>query len=233
MAARRHTLDNGLNVLVESSRHAPVAAVQVWIDAGAADETRAQAGLAHLHEHMLFKGTRRFGVGQVAREIEASGGEINAWTSFDQTVYHTVSAIDELATSLDILSDVVSQPLFDPDELSREIEVIIEEIRRAEDSPARRLSRGLFETAFRQHPYRFPVLGNMDSVRSFKRDDVTEFFSQFYRPQNATVVVVGDREERELLDEVERYFGGWRGAGASPRPERTVEPPQNELRIVP
>ncbi len=233
MSARRYTLENGLKVIVEASRNAPVAAVQVWINAGSADEREDQAGLAHLHEHMLFKGTKRRGAGQVARDIEASGGEINAWTSFDQTVYHTVSAVDELDTSLDVLSDVVCEPSFEHAELAREIEVIVEEIKRAFDSPARRLSRALFENVYRRHPYRRPVLGTIDSVRSFTRDSVLEFFENFYRPENATVVVVGDREEEELFERVAEHFSGWQGKGTLKRPDRPRETFRPQLRLVP
>ncbi|MEM6531568.1 MAG: pitrilysin family protein [Myxococcota bacterium] len=232
MGARRHVLDNGLKVVIEPSRRAPVVAVQVWINAGAADERRDQAGLAHVHEHMMFKGTERRGPGEIAREIEASGGEINAWTSFDQTVYHTVSAASELDTCLDVLSDALTRPAFDPDELARELEVIVEEIKRAQDSPARRLSRAMFESAFQSHPYRYPVLGTEESVRSFNRDRVQEFWRGYYRPDNATVVVVGDEDEAAILDGVGHWFGGWSAESSLRRRPRAMEPEQDSLRLA-
>src|SRR4051812_18934736 len=149
----RYVLPNGLTVIFEEQHAAKVAAFQVWVRAGSADERLDQAGLAHLHEHMLFKGTARRGPGEIAHDIEAHGGEINAWTSYDQTVYHIVLASQFARTGLDILADAVRHSAFDPTELSREIEVVCEEIKRSLDSPSRRASRDLFSTSYQTHPY--------------------------------------------------------------------------------
>src|SRR3954451_23704279 len=151
--AIRFGLSNGLTVVFEAQHAAKVAAFQVWVRAGSADERPDQAGLAHLHEHMLFKGTERRGPGEIAHMVEAHGGEINAWTSFDQTVYHIVIASQFARTGLDILCDAVRNSAFDRDELAREIEVVCEEIKRSLDTPARRSSRDLFSTAYKVHPY--------------------------------------------------------------------------------
>src|SRR5688500_4823943 len=105
-------------------RAAPVVAIQAWVNVGSADESEEIAGIAHVHEHMLFKGTAKRGSGEIARTVEAAGGEINAWTSYDQTVYHVVLAATEAATGLDILSDALRRSAFDAGELAREIEVI-------------------------------------------------------------------------------------------------------------
>src|SRR5688572_23585903 len=129
----RYRLDNGLTVVLDEQHAAKVAAFQVWVRAGSADERPDQAGLAHLHEHMLFKGTARRGPGEIARDVEAHGGEINAWTSFDQTVYHIVIASQFAPRGLDILGDAVRRSSFDAQELAREIEVVCEEIKRSED----------------------------------------------------------------------------------------------------
>lgn len=156
----RVDLDNGLTLLVEPIHHAPVVALQAWVHVGGADENKAhEAGLAHLHEHMLFKGTKRRAVGEVARCVEAAGGEINAWTSFDETVYHLVMGSDATTLGLDLLADVLQASTFDAGELKKEIEVVLEEIRRAQDNPGRRHSMALFASAFRAHPYRHQVLG--------------------------------------------------------------------------
>src|SRR5438309_2755118 len=152
-------LPNGLTLLVEENHAAPVVAIQVWMRVGSADERADQAGLAHLHEHMLFKGTARRGPGEIARTIEAAGGEINAWTSFDQTVYHVVVASQFTAQGLDVLADAITQAAFDPEELSGEIEVVCEEIKRSQYSPARKLSKELFAAAYERHPYGQPVIG--------------------------------------------------------------------------
>ena len=149
----RHALANGLTLLVEENHAAQVVAFQVWVRVGSADERADQAGLAHLHEHMLFKGTARRGPGEIARTIEACGGEINAWTSFDQTVYHVVLATRFFAEGPGHPRRRGASAAFDPEELQREIEVVCEEIKRSQDSPTRKLSRELFATAFLRHPY--------------------------------------------------------------------------------
>src|SRR5712692_3584833 len=168
----RYQLSNGLRVVFQEHHAAKVVAFQAWVNAGSADERSDQAGLAHLHEHMLFKGTTRRGPGEIARDIEAHGGEINAWTSFDQTVYHLVLASQFAIEGIDILADAIRHPAFDSDELSREIEVVCEEIKRSDDLPARRASRDLFATAYRVHPYGRPVIGSEQTVRGFTREKV-------------------------------------------------------------
>ena len=228
MTIKRVRLDNGLTILSEEHHAAPVVALQAWVRVGAADETDAIAGVAHLHEHMLFKGTQKRGVGEIARTVEASGGEINAWTSFDQTVYHVVMARDEMTTGLDILADVLQNAAFDADELAREIEVVCEEIHRAEDSPARRVSKALFELAYSRHPYRRPVLGSEESVRGLTRETILDFYKRYYRPELVTLVAVGDFDDAQLRAEVERLLGDWRIDGEPHRPERAGEPPHEK-----
>ncbi len=226
----RGVLKNGLVMVSEQMHSAPVVALQVWVNVGSADEEKRLAGAAHLHEHMLFKGTPSRAVGEIARTVEASGGEINAWTSFDQTAYHVVLAADELETGLDVLSDAVRRSLFDAEELAREMEVVVEEINRAEDAPSRRLSRALFELAYREHTYRLPVLGTADSVRGMTRDDLVGFFNRYYRPDNITLVAVGDFEQAKLNDLVQQYFGDWQVEGALQKDDRPVEPVQDSAR---
>ncbi|HEX9576278.1 MAG TPA: pitrilysin family protein [Myxococcales bacterium] len=219
----RHVLQSGLTLLVEENHAAPVAAIQVWVKVGSADELPDQAGLAHLHEHMLFKGTRRRGPGEIARSIEAAGGEINAWTSFDQTVYHVVIASQFFAQGMDVLADAVTSAAFDPDELRREIEVVCEEIKRSQDSPTRKLSRELFAASFARHPYGKPVIGTEESVRSFTREGILRFYRRWYKPENTVVVVVGDVREREARELAEKLFVFPPGP-FEPAPRRPPEP---------
>ena len=228
----RFVLDNGLTVIIERQKAAPVAAMQVWVNAGSADETPAEAGLAHLHEHMLFKGTARRGLGEIARDVEARGGEINAWTSFDQTVYHLVLASSFFADGLDILSDAVHSSTFDKEELAREIEVVCEEIKRSIDSPGRKVSRAMFSSAYAQHPYRLPVLGTEESVRGFTREKVLAFFQKHYTPDNMTVVLVGDVQEEAAKREIEKCFGGDWGRRKPALPQRAEEPAQDAPRMT-
>lgn len=215
----RTTLDNGLTVILDPRPGAPVVALQAWVEVGSADETDAEAGLAHVHEHMLFKGTATRGVGQIAREVEGAGGEINAWTSFDQTVYHVVMSSRELDRGLDVMADALQRSAFDPQELGRELEVILEEIKRSNDAPSRVASRLLFETAYLAHPYRKPVIGTVESVRSFRREDVLRFYEKWYTADNMVLVVGGDFDADTVLPKVQAAFAGLRrGQGLRVRP---------------
>ncbi|QRN95707.1 insulinase family protein [Archangium violaceum] len=230
--AQRYTLPNGLTVVFEEQHAARVAAFQVWVKAGSADERPDQAGLAHLHEHMLFKGTARRGPGEIARDVEAHGGEINAWTSFDQTVYHIVIASQFARMGLDILGDAIRSSAFDADELAREIEVVCEEIKRSQDTPARRASRDLFSTAYQVHPYRHPVIGTAESVRSFDRNKVLEFYRRHYTPRNLVLSAAGDFTEAELRRWVEDIFGGDWGRPYEGGVARTREPEVARRRVM-
>lgn len=218
----RYRLPNGLTVVSQPQRHAPVVAFQVWVKVGSADETAEEVGLAHLHEHMLFKGTAKRGLGEIARSVEAHGGEINAWTSFDQTVYHVVMASRHAWQGLDVLADAVRSSAFDAAELAREIEVVCEEIKRSADMPSRRASKALFAEAFRVHPYGRPVIGFEANVRAHTRERVLGFYAKHYQPSNMVLSAVGDYDEAELRRQVEALFGGdWGRPAAAPftRPE--------------
>src|SRR5262249_28743314 len=155
----------------------------------------------------LFKGTARRRPGEIARDVEAHGGEINAWTSFDQTVYHLVIASQFARDGIDILGDAIRNSAFDPAEVSREIEVVCEEIKRSDDLPSQRASRDLFATAYHVHPYGRPVIGTEQTVRSFTREKVLEFYQRFYTPENVVLAVAGDMDEGQLRDWAESVFG--------------------------
>ena len=228
---QRFVHPSGLEVVWERVPHAPAVALQVWVRVGSADEREGEAGLAHVHEHMIFKGTATRGVGEVARAIESVGGSINAWTSFDQTVYHIVVPARHLEEGADVLLDAVYHSLFDPDELTRELEVIQEEIRRGEDMPSRVLSQALFGEVFRVHPYGRPIIGTRESVASFSREHVLAFFERWYRPENMTLVAVGPVDEVTLRALVDRFVGGHQHRMEA-RPERPMEPVQEQARAV-
>ena len=231
MTIERVRLPNGMTLLSEATHEAPVVALQAWVDVGSADEDEAVAGIAHLHEHMLFKGTAQRGVGEIARAIEAAGGEINAWTSYDQTVYHIVLAASELDLGIGVLADALRNSSFDAGELAREIEVVVEEIKRAEDVPARRVSNALFALAFENHPYGRPVLGTKATVRALTRDKVCAFFGEHYRPARTTLVAVGDFEQADLARRVERAFASWERGRGGPRPQRPPERVNQAVRL--
>ncbi len=203
---RKH-LDSGLTLVTQRVESAPVVALQIWFHVGGFDELQHERGLAHLHEHMLFKGTPTRGVGQIASEIEACGGQINAWTSHDQTVYHAVTPSHAWRRGLEVLADAACHSLFDGGELEREIEVVVEEIKRAEDHPGRIGYRRLFEMVFAEHPYSLPVLGTIESVRGMTHDRMRSFYDKHYVCNNTTVVATGDIDNTEVETAVEELFG--------------------------
>jgi len=227
----RAHLDCGLTVLFKENHHAPVVAVQVWVGVGSADEEKGEEGLAHLHEHMLFKGTKKRGVGEIAKAIEAAGGDINAWTSFDNTVYHVVLASRHLDLGLEVLADAVQNASFDPQELEREKKVVLEEIKRTRDMPSRLIGDLLFGDAYQKHPYRHPILGSEASVAGATQKDIQRFFKKHYRPERMTLLVVGDMQPQAVLKKIRQLFPKKPLSGGQARRARTKEPGQRKLRV--
>ncbi len=221
---------NGLTALLCATDLAPVVELQVWAQVGSADEGPGEHGVAHFHEHMLFKGTARRGVGEVAGEVEGAGGRINAFTSHDATVYHVTLPAEEISLGVDVLADAVLHPVFDPLEIRREIEVVLEEIRRGEDSPGNVLGNAVFAEAFRVHPYRAPILGTRQSVSAFERDLLRAFHARWYAPSNLVVVAAGSFESLRLIAELEKAFGAASRNGVQRR--RSAEPAQQGLRAA-
>lgn len=224
------TLENGLRVAIQEDHFAPVVAIQIWVKAGSADETPDVAGAAHVHEHMLFKGTQSRPVGAIAAEIESSGGSINAFTTADHTVYHIALASRHFSDGLDILTDAIQNSTFDPQELDKELQVVMEEWKRGEDSPTTRAATELFEVAYKQHPYGRPVIGYRATIEALNRERVVHFYQRWYHPNNMTVVIVGDIDREKAQQEVLRLFDRAPSAQLPVRP-RPPEPAQTELRL--
>ncbi len=231
---RRHQLDNGLDLLLLPTDLAPVVEVQIWAGVGSADESPEEAGLAHFHEHMLFKGTARRGVGEIAGEVEGAGGRINAFTSYDVTCYHATLPSDSWPVGLDVLSDAVLHSAFDPGEIALEIDVVLEEIRRSADSPHHVLSELSARTLYTAHPYREPILGSAENVASFDRAKVRRFFERWYAPHNLALVAAGDFDPEAFLVQAQQIFGARLGAGkaAAAQRVRRPEPAQRALRTA-
>ncbi|HEX2691230.1 MAG TPA: pitrilysin family protein [Kofleriaceae bacterium] len=225
-----HRFENGLTLHVASGHPVPVAAVQAWVGVGSADEVAQEAGVAHIVEHMLFKGSAGYELGELVRAIEHGGGEINAWTALDHTVYHAVLGRDHLDAAIHALGDALVEPRVDPEELAREREVILEEIRQGGDDPARSVAQSLFATAFVTHPYRRPVIGTAESVARIGEREIVEFFRRYYVADNLTLVVAGDVDPARVQRSVERRFRTM----PSGRPVRRawVEPPQHGPRAA-
>lgn len=227
--AKRYTLKNGLTVILKEDHSAPVASVQVWVKTGSANETPEEAGITHQIEHMIFKGTRTKRTGEIAKAVETAGGRINAYTSFDRTVYYVEIDSARLDTALDVLLDAVQNALFDPDELKKEKEVVLEEYRRSLDIPENRLSWTIMSLAYKKHPYGRPIIGYEKTIRSFNRKMILKYVDKWYTPKNMVVVAVGDFETAKVFKTIEKLVRNFpERTGAEP--ERPKEPPQTELR---
>lgn len=200
-------LDNGLTLLVKEVPGSKVATVQIWVKAGSIFEEPEEAGITHLIEHMIFKGTKTRDAGEVAEAIEEKGGQINAYTSFEHTVYHATLSTRYWSDALEVLTDAVRNSVFDETELEREKLVVLEEISMRKDQPATQLFQTLMTTAFTTHPYRLPVIGSVESVSSFTREDILNYMAKHYYPENFTIVIVGNVKVKDVTAKVEKLFG--------------------------
>lgn len=228
-AAQFHTLNNGLEVIVLEDHAHPVASVQIWVKAGSLHEEKwTGAGLAHLVEHMFFKGTTNRTAAQISQEIQACGGYVNAYTTFDRTVYWIEGVAEKVDQYLAILADMARNSKFDPDELVKEQEVIRREFAMDNDDPQSALQHLLQETAFRTHPLRHPIIGHLEVFNQVTRDDVYAFVQRHYVPNNCFLVVTGAVNTPELLESVETHFGSW-----ARRPYEPVLMPAEPEQVAP
>jgi len=214
---QRYVLDNGMVVILEEIHTAPVVALQVWVKAGSITEGEySGSGVSHYIEHMLFKGTERRGVGEIDREIRGLGGQIGGYTSFDRTVYHLVVPSDYFVTALDVLADAVMNSTFDPEEFKKERGVILREIDMGEDDPDRFLGRLFWSTFYREHPYRYPVIGYRTLFERLSREDLLDYYHRMYRPNNMILVGVGDFDSQMALAHIKEAFADFERGSLPP-----------------
>jgi zinc protease len=204
----RFTLPNGLTVLLKRDPAAPVSSVQVWVKTGSIHEGAALgAGLSHYLEHMLFKGTARRAGRDISATVQAHGGYINAYTTFDRTVYYIDMPAEHTAVAIDLLADAVLHSTLPADEIAKEKEVILREIDMCLDDPDQRLSQALFETAFRTHPYRQPIIGHRDVFAANTREDLVAYYRARYVPNNLVLVIAGDFDPAATRAAITEHFG--------------------------
>jgi len=219
-------LENGLEVLSAPDGSNPVVALQLWVKAGSVHEDPLLgSGLSHFLEHMAFKGPAGELKGAIPREVERLGGEINAYTSFDRTVYHFTVPSSRWREALPLLKSLVFEMDFLPEEVESEREVIIKEINMGRDDPDRRFQHLLWGTAYRVHPFRFPVIGYRELFRQVTRDQLLEYWRKWYVPNNMILVGAGDLDGEEFLAAAEEVFGEL-SPGPYPVAEITAEPAQ-------
>src|SRR3954449_60215 len=205
--AEKWILPNGLTVIVQQDHSAPVASVQAWCATGSIDEDQhLGAGLSHILEHMLFKGTKTQSANQIAQSIQDVGGYINAYTSFDRTVYWIDVPKDGVSVALEVLSDAMMNSTLPVEEYVKEQEVIRREFAMGMDDPDRMAGQLLFAKAFQRHPYRLPVIGLLDIFNQLTRDDVMRYYQARYVPNNLTFIVVGDVDTDAVCQQLGDFF---------------------------
>lgn len=226
------TLDNGLVIVIREDPSAPVVSAQAWCKAGSIDEGKwLGAGLSHMLEHMLFKGTTKRGAGKIDQEVQDAGGYMNAYTSFDRTVYYINVPNTGARIAIDILCDIMQNAALPADEVEKEKQVILREMDMNQDDPSRRASRRLFETAYTRSPYRYTVIGYPDIFADLTREDIVSYYREKYSPNNTFFVVVGDIRAAEVEAQIRECYKGVRSRPLPPA-VMPMEPPQAAPREI-
>src|SRR5256884_1252073 len=216
-SAQKWVLPNGLTIIVQEDHSAPVASVQAWCATGSIDEdAHLGAGLSHILEHMLFKGTQARSTNEIAQKIQDVGGYINAYTSFDRTVFWIDVPKDGVATALDVLADAMMNSTLPPEQYRKEQEVIRREFAMGMDDPDRMAGLLLFATAYQRHPYRFPVIGEIEIYNQLTQEQVMQYYKTRYVPNNLTFVVVGDVDAEKVRSHLADLFKTY--------PEKSLKP---------
>src|SRR5216110_3982029 len=216
-SAQKWFLPNGLTIIVQEDHSAPVASVQAWCATGSIDEDEhLGAGLSHILEHMLFKGTKTRSTNVIAQKIQDVGGYIKAYTSFDHTVFWIDVPKDGVTTALDVLADAMMNSTLPPEEYQKEQEVIRREFAMGMDDPDRVATLLLFATAYQQHPYRFPVIGEIEIYNQLTQEQVMQYYKTRYVANNLTFIVVGDVDGEKVHQQLADFFKRY--------PEKSLKP---------
>ena len=228
-----HQLKNGLKVLLLKEPRAPIISVQVWYRVGSRNEELGKTGLSHLTEHLMFKGTEKYGPKDFSRLVQKAGGTDNAFTSRDYTAYFENGPKTELSRWLEMEADRMRGLKVGAEDFATEKKVVLEERRmRTEDDPVNFLMEEVMAAAFKAHPYQWPVIGWFHDIQNLTREDFLKHYRQYYQPNNCTVVVVGDIDSQETLKQIEAAFGALEPGPAPPK-VTALEPRQwGERRVV-
>jgi zinc protease len=232
-AIQEFKLDNGLKLIVQEDHRSPVVVSQVWYRAGSLDEVNGKTGVAHVLEHMMFKGTKQVKAGQFSRLIAAAGGKENAFTSTDYTCYFQQLEKSHLPLSFKLEADRMANLQLTDEEFAKEIKVVMEERRwRTDDKPQSKVNEAFQGAVYRAHPYSRPVIGFMNDLENMTADDAREWYNNWYAPNNATLVVVGDVKAEEVYKLAKQHFGKLKPK-VLPVRKPQVEPAQiGERRVV-
>src|SRR2546421_815825 len=204
---QKFRLANGVRLVLEPVGHVKSAAIGLWCKAGSRHEFEKEAGITHLIEHMLFKGTEKRSSKEIAESIEGRGGSLNAFTDKETTCYYCRVLADDLVNGIDVLSDMMLHSLIDPEELKREAQVVLEEIRRGEDEPSDHVHELHMEHRWMHHPLGKPIIGTQESVSGFQREDLTRYMDRRYRGENVLLGVAGNVDPQKVLKAAEKDLG--------------------------
>jgi len=229
----KETLASGLTLVTEAMPEVRSVAIGVWLRRGSRHETAAASGVSHFIEHMVFKGTKHRSAERIAAEVDSIGGYMDAFTAKEYASFHLKVLDEHLPLAVEILGDIVQNPLFDPQEMAREKKVIFEEMSMVEDTPDDLVMEIFSEAFWPDHPLGRPILGTRKSVSGFKRADLAGYFSRVYRPDNILIAAAGHLEHGALEALVSRHFAGVERRGATPQaPARAARPPATACRTV-
>ncbi len=222
LPVNEYMLDNGLKVLILEDHKAPTATFQIWYRVGARNENTGKTGLSHLLEHMMFKGTKNHGPKTFSQTIKRAGGIDNAFTSKDYTGYFQLLASDRISLPIELEADRMINLVLTEESVLSERDVVMEERRlRYEDDPQNYVMEEVFAAAYKNHPYRWPVIGWMSDLKTLSPDDLISHYRTYYAPNNAVIIVVGDVEAQEILAQIQKAFGSIPAGPAIP--EHAVE----------
>ncbi len=231
---KEYILENGLKLIVIEDHKSPLVTFQIWYRVGSKNDPEGKSGISHLLEHMMFKGTNKYGKGEFSNIIQRNGGSDNAHTTKDYTMYHQTLSSDRLDISIELEADRMMNLLLDEKEVLSERDVVMEERRmRYEDDPHDLLYEEVIATAFKIHPYRRPVIGWMQDIQSIEREDLYRYYKKYYSPDNAFIVVAGDVDAEYVFSKVREKFGNILVYGTNKKDGLRVEEPaqRGEKRI--
>jgi len=203
---KKYVLDNGLVVLLKPSKKLPLVSIQIWVRVGSIYEDDKNNGISHFLEHLVFKGTKKYSVGQISKIVERYGAILNAGTSKEFTMYYIDIPKEGLNDALDVLSQLVFEATFPNDELERERNVVIEEIKRSEDNPGNVLYEDFNSLLFKESPYKRRIIGKQEIIRNLSREEIVKYYKEFYQPKNMILSICGDFEIEEVKDLIQQKF---------------------------
>jgi predicted Zn-dependent peptidase len=203
---KKTTLPNGIRIVTEEIPYVRSVSIGVWIDVGSRDEDIGNNGITHFIEHMLFKGTVRYTNQQISRSLESVGGYLNAFTTKEHTCFYARVLDEHIAKAIDVLSDLVTAPIFPKKEIEKEKQVVLEELKNLEDDPDDLIHDYLDTRIYNKHPIGFPIIGNAENIERFNRDQLFMHMQRHFTPQNIVVAAAGNLNHGEIVGLVDKYF---------------------------